>query len=91
MKINTILVTGVLTYNLGTGQGYSVLEMIDAFEKASGRNVPYQFTPRRPGNIAVCYADPALAQRKLGWQANRGLEQMCSDVWRWQSSTNKTR
>jgi UDP-glucose 4-epimerase len=81
--------TGMLTYNLGTGQGYSVLEMINAFEKASGCPVPYQFTPRRPGDIAVCYADPARAQRELGWQANRGLEQMCSDVWRWQSSDNK--
>lgn len=83
--------SGVLTYNLGTGQGYSVLEMISAFEKASGRPVPYRFTPRRAGDIAVCYADPALAQRELGWQANRGLEQMCSDVWRWQSSNRDAR
>jgi UDP-glucose 4-epimerase len=78
--------TGVLTYNLGTGQGYSVLEMIDAFEKASGCLVPYRFAPRRPGDVAVCYADPTLAERELGWRADRGLEQMCRDVWRWQSS-----
>ena len=80
--------TGVLTYNLGTGQGYSVLEMIDAFEKASGRPVPYQFAPRRPGDIAIYFADSALAQRELGWQAARGLEQMCGETWHWQTTGN---
>jgi UDP-glucose 4-epimerase len=80
--------TGVLTYNLGTGRGYSVLEMIDAFEKASGRPVPYRFAPRRPGDIAIYYADPTRAERELGWKADRGLEQMCQDVWRWQTSGN---
>jgi len=78
--------TGVLTYNLGTGQGYSVLEMIRAFEQASGRPVPYQFAPRRPGDIAIYYADPGLAEQELGWQASRGLAQMCLDAWRWQTS-----
>ena len=77
---------GVVTYNLGTGRGYSVLEMIAAFEKASGREIPYQVTGRREGDIAVCYADPSLAQRELGWRAERGIEEMCADAWRWQSA-----
>ncbi|MCF7997169.1 MAG: UDP-glucose 4-epimerase GalE [Chromatiaceae bacterium] len=75
---------GLLTCNLGTGQGYSVLEMVRAFEAASGRPVPYQIVGRRPGDIAACYADPAQALAMLGWQAERGLEQMVSDAWRWQ-------
>jgi len=74
-----------LTVNLGTGQGYSVLEVIQAFERASGRPVPYKIVPRRPGDIAACYADPALAHELLGWQATRGLDAMCADAWRWQS------
>lgn len=73
-----------LTVNLGTGQGYSVLEMIHAFEQASGRTVPYRVVDRRPGDIASCYADPALAQAVLGWKAERGLDAMCADAWRWQ-------
>ncbi|MGL4793625.1 MAG: GDP-mannose 4,6-dehydratase, partial [Aeromonas jandaei] len=77
--------TGVFTYNLGTGQGYSVLEMIRAFEAASGRPIPYQIKPRRPGDIAECWAEPTLARAELGWQAERGLEQMMIDTWRWQS------
>ena len=77
--------TGVFTYNLGTGQGYSVLEMVKAFEAASGRAIPYQIKPRRPGDIAECWAEPALARDELGWQAERGLEQMMIDTWRWQS------
>ncbi|ENY71517.1 UDP-glucose 4-epimerase/UDP-N-acetylglucosamine 4-epimerase [Aeromonas diversa CDC 2478-85] len=77
--------TGVFTYNLGTGQGYSVLEMVKAFEAASGRPIPYQIKPRRSGDIAECWADPALARDELGWQAERGLEQMMADTWRWQS------
>jgi UDP-glucose 4-epimerase len=78
--------TGMLTVNLGTGRGYSVLEMVHAFEKASGRPVPYNVAPRRPGDVAQCWADPTLAARLLGWQAGRGLAQMCSDAWRWQQS-----
>lgn len=77
---------GLLTVNLGTGQGYSVLEMVRAFEKASGRTIPYQIGPRRPGDIAQCWADPDLAHRLLGWKTKRGLEQMCADSWRWQSN-----
>lgn len=77
--------SGVLTVNLGTGLGYSVLEMVRAFEKASGRAVPYKVVDRRPGDIAVCYADPALAEAVLRWRATRGLEAMCMDAWRWQS------
>ncbi|MFP4278859.1 MAG: UDP-glucose 4-epimerase GalE [Halochromatium sp.] len=78
-------VPGLLTCNLGTGQGYSVLEMVRAFEAASGRSVPYRIVGRRPGDIATCYADPAYARAELGWQAERGLEQMVADAWRWQS------
>jgi len=77
---------GLLTVNLGTGQGYSVLEMAKAFEQASGRPVPYRFAPRRPGDIAQCWADPALAHKLLGWKATRGLEAMCADAWRWQQA-----
>lgn len=76
--------SGVLTVNLGTGQGYSVLEMVHAFERASGKPVPYRIAPRRPGDIAQCYADPSLAARLLGWRAERGIEAMCADTWRWQ-------
>lgn len=76
---------GVVTYNLGTGQGYSVLQMVAAFAKASGREIPYRLTDRRPGDIAACYADPAKAKEELGWTANKGIEEMCEDSWRWQS------
>lgn len=76
---------GVFTFNLGTGQGYSVLEMVKAFEQASGRAVPYQVVARRPGDIAVCYAEPELAAQELGWRAERGLPEMMADTWRWQS------
>lgn len=76
---------GVFTFNLGTGQGYSVLEMVKAFEQASGRAVPYQVVARRPGDIAVCYAEPDLAAKELGWRAERGLPEMMADTWRWQS------
>lgn len=75
---------GVLTVNLGTGRGYSVLEMVRAFAVASGKPVPYRIVARRPGDIARCYADPALARRLLGWQSQFGLEAMCADTWRWQ-------
>lgn len=75
---------GVHTYNLGTGRSQSVLEMLKAFEKACGKAIPYPFAPRRSGDIAVCYADPELAAKELGWKAEKTVEQMCSDVWRWQ-------
>jgi UDP-glucose 4-epimerase len=75
----------VLTVNLGTGNGYSVLDMVKAFEKASGKEVPYQIVDRRPGDIATCYADPAYALEKLGWSAEHELDEMCEDTWRWQS------
>lgn len=78
-----------LTVNLGTGQGYSVLQMVDAFEQASGREVPYAVIGRRSGDIASCYADPSLALKLLDWQASRQLEQMCTDAWRWQSMNPK--
>ncbi len=76
---------GVSIYNLGTGRGYSVLEVVTAFEKASGRTVPYKIVARRPGDIAACYADPARAREAFGWVAERGIEQMCADAWNWQS------
>jgi UDP-glucose 4-epimerase len=74
-----------LTVNLGTGVGYSVLEMVRAFEQASGKAVPYKVAPRRDGDIAACYADPSLALATLSWHAERGLQTMCADAWRWQS------
>ena len=77
--------TGTHVWNLGTGQGYSVLEMVRAFEAASGKPVPYRVAPRRPGDIATCYADPTKAERELGWKARRGLDEMMRDAWRWQS------
>ena len=77
---------GVLTVNLGTGRGYSVIEVVKAFEKASGRPVPFEIVARRPGDVAQCYAEPGLAERELGWRAARGIDEMCADAWRWQSS-----
>ena len=74
-----------VTVNLGTGSGYSVLDVVKAFEAASGRPVPYQLVARRPGDVAQCYADPSQALALLGWKASRGLDQMCADAWRWQS------
>lgn len=76
--------SGMLTVNLGTGQGYSVLDMIAAFEKASGKSIKYEIIGRRPGDIAECWADPAYAIEVLNWKAKRGLEEMCADSWRWQ-------
>ncbi len=76
---------GVCVYNLGTGVGYSVLDMLHAFEKACGKELPYQIKPRRPGDIATCYAKATKAEEELGWVAERGLEEMCEDTWRWQS------
>jgi UDP-glucose 4-epimerase len=78
-----------LTVNLGTGRGHSVLEVVRAFEKASGREVPYKIAPRRPGDVAQCWADPSLARELLGWQAKRDLDEMCADSWRWQSRNPK--
>lgn len=77
---------GVHIYNLGTGNGYSVLQIIEAFQKACGKEIPYQIDPRRPGDIAECYANPAKAKNELGWVAERGIEEMCVDAWRWQST-----
>ena len=74
------------TVNLGTGTGYSVLDMVHAFEVASGKPVPYRISPRRPGDVAACYADPAYARELLGWRAQRDLAAMCRDAWHWQSS-----
>lgn len=76
---------GLIAANLGTGKGYSVLEMVKAFSQACGKEVPYRFVDRRPGDVAQCYADPSLALRELGWQAKHTLEKMCADHWRWQS------
>jgi UDP-glucose 4-epimerase len=76
---------GLFTCNLGTGIGYSVLDMVKAFEKCSGQKISYKVAPRRSGDVASCYADPALALSELGWRAEKGLTDMCSDSWRWQS------
>ncbi len=80
---------GLLAVNLGTGKGYSVLEIVAAFETASGKAIPYQIVDRRPGDVAACYADPSLAARLLGWKATRDLRQMCTDTWHWQSLNPK--
>ena len=76
--------TGAYVWNLGTGRGYSVLEVVHAFEAASGKSVPHRICPRRPGDIATCYADPTKAVSELGWKAKRGLPEMMRDAWRWQ-------
>lgn len=75
---------GIEIYNLGTGKGYSVLEIVSAFEKISGKTIPYEIVEPRPGDIAICYADPTKAARELGWKAEKGIEDMCRDAWRWQ-------
>lgn len=77
---------GAEAYNLGTGCGYSVLEVVKAFEKSSGKTIPYAIVDRRPGDIAECYADPEKAKEELGWSAEKGIEEMCEDSWRWQSN-----
>ena len=76
---------GVRIYNLGTGKGYSVLDVVHAFEKACGKEIPYEIKPRRAGDIATCYADPTKAKKELGWVAEYGIEEMCEDSWRWQT------
>lgn len=77
---------GLVIYNLGTGKGYSVLDMVKAFSKACGKDIPYVIAPRRPGDVAMCYADPAKAKAELGWEAKYDLDRMCEDSWRWQSN-----
>ena len=77
--------SGLVIYNLGTGKGYSVLDMVKAFEKASGKKVPYVIAPRRSGDIAECYASTALAEKELGFKCKYDLKDMCEDSWRWQS------
>ena len=76
---------GLLTANLGTGKGYSVLDMVKTFERVNDVSVPHEIVARRPGDIAECWANPAAAERLLGWRAEKGLEEMCRDSWRWQS------
>ncbi|MFE4350602.1 UDP-glucose 4-epimerase GalE [Peribacillus butanolivorans] len=76
--------TGINAYNLGTGRGYSVLELVNAFEKASGKEIPYNICNRRFGDIAICFADTKKAKNELGWEATRGIKEMCADTWRWQ-------
>lgn len=78
--------TGVFVHNLGTGTGYSVLDIVKAFEKANGLKIPYVIAHRRPGDIATCYADPSKAKNELGWEAKRGIEDMCRDSWNWQKN-----
>lgn len=82
-KLNTK--PGVVIYNLGTGNGYSVLDLIKAFSKASGKEIPYEIGPRRAGDIATCYAEPSFAEKELGWTAEKNIDDMCADSWRWQS------
>ena len=77
---------GLVIYNLGTGNGYSVLDMVEAFKEASGREVPYKIIDRRVGDVAICYADPSKANKELGWKAEYGVKDMCEDAWRWQSN-----
>ncbi|MDU4935511.1 MAG: UDP-glucose 4-epimerase GalE [Peptostreptococcaceae bacterium] len=77
---------GLVTYNLGTGNGYSVLDMVKAFSDASGKDVAYKIIDRRPGDVAMCYADPSKANKELGWKAKYGIKEMCEDAWRWQSN-----
>lgn len=76
--------TGIEAYNLGTGNGYSVLEVLRAFEKATGKDIPYKIVDRRSGDVAVSYADPTKAKNDLGWKAEKGIDEMCADAWNWQ-------
>ncbi|MCU1807087.1 UDP-glucose 4-epimerase GalE [Cytobacillus firmus] len=82
-------ISGFHAYNLGTGKGYSVLEIKEAFEEAAGMKIPYSIVERRPGDIAVCYADPAKAKEELNWEAAKGIKEMCADAWRWQRKSFK--
>ena len=85
-KLNTN--SGLVTYNLGTGKGYSVLDLVKAFSKASGKEIPYKMVGRRDGDIAICYADPSKANNELGWKAEKSIEEMCEDSWRWQENNS---
>ena len=80
---------GLITYNLGTGRGYSVLEMVAAFAEAAEKKIPYRIVARRPGDIASCYADPSRAERELSWKAVSDIKEMCADAWRWQEKNPK--
>lgn len=86
LKRISVMEGGAEIYNLGTGEGYSVLQILHAFEKAVGHEIPYRIAPRRPGDIATCYADTAKAKEMLGWKAQLGVEEMCADAWRWQKN-----
>lgn len=77
--------TGLYIFNLGTGNGYSVFDMVKAMEKACGHEIKYEVGPRRPGDISTCYADASFAEKEMGWKATRNLEEMCRDLWCWQS------
>ncbi|WP_251549879.1 UDP-glucose 4-epimerase GalE [Neobacillus muris] len=81
-----MILKGINTYNLGTGRGYSVLEIVKAFEKVSGRSINYKITERRPGDVAVSFANPEKAKKELNWEAERGIDQMCADAWHWQTN-----
>jgi len=83
--LNQLSTSQFLTLNLGTGVGYSVLEVVKAFEEASGKQISYQIVDRRPGDVGICYADAGLAQKFLGWKAKRDIFEMCEDAWRWQN------
>ena len=80
---------GIVTYNLGTGKGYSVLDMVKAFSKVVGKEIPYKVVDRRPGDVAMCYADPTKAKNDMGWVAERSLDKMCEDSWNWQRNNPK--
>ena len=75
-----------MIHNLGTGVGYSVLDLVKAFEEANGVTIPYKFAPRRPGDVTVCYADPTKAKTELGWEAKKSIVDMCRDAWNWQKN-----
>lgn len=85
-KLGSGGVNGFVVYNLGTGCGYSVLEMVKQFSVACGNEIPYEIAPRRPGDIAACYASTEKADKELGWKAKKGLKEMCEDTWRWQKN-----
>lgn len=85
-KLRNIAESGFFAFNLGTGVGYSVLEMVHAFQKASGRKINYKLVDRRSGDVATCFADASLAAKALEWKATRGVDEMCTDTWRWQSN-----
>lgn len=85
-KLNTN--SGLVIYNLGTGKGYSVLDLVNEFSKASGKEIPYKIVGRRKGDIAICYADPSKANNELGWNAEKSIEEMCEDSWRWQKNNS---